>query len=492
MKQGSQPRGMRRVLFAILAATLALLACELGYRAFHLVASHWASRGSSLIICAIGESSTRGVPYNNPDRPPFGAAYIASTLLLRDNVLVRVLARDGDTIYPQTMALIAALSGRDESVPGVVFIYSGHNEFLQRQAAPGGLVDAATMRRWKFGLLRHSRLLSALVVGLERQFGWRGTRDLAHYEFYLRAAVQEALDHGLVPILSTVVGNESEFEPCIDRSQAQRASTMSVLAPGSVVDPGLEALATYNLAALHSSHGDWAAARASYLQAYESQGCSWGRASAAQNDLIRRLAREYRIPLVDAVQEFEKRSPHGVTGASMFSDGQHPNLEGHFLLGRLLAEAIAGRFGLSLAAADSDANVALYKREPETADCRRLLAHLHSAYLLTSFAIGQGRPGSLMSGARRHIDAALALAPDSFPAWVLRGLLEARGAQALLTSPAGGAWLQEHGFADTSSVYGSQRAFLDEIIGKYNALGASETTLAAIRKASTAPAPTCH
>ena len=97
-----------------------------------------------------------------------------------------------------------------------------------------------------------------------------------------------------------------------------------------------------------------------------------------------------------------------------------------------------------------------------------------------------------MSGARRHVAAALALAPDSFPAWVLRGLLEARGAEALLTSPSGGAWLQEHGFADTSSVYGSQRAFLDDIIGKYKDLGASESTLAAIRKASTARASTCH
>ena len=68
---------------------------------------------------------------------------------------------------------------------------------------------------------------------------------------------------------------------------------------------------------------------------------NFGRATVAQNALIRRLAEEHGLPLVDGLAAFEHASPHGIPGIDLFADGHHPNLRGYWVLASAAADTLA-------------------------------------------------------------------------------------------------------------------------------------------------------
>jgi len=102
------------------------------------------------------------------------------------------------------------------------------------------------------------------------------------------------------------------------------------------IDPG-HAGAHYLLGQLQFADGDYTAATISLQLAKDLDVCPL-RAPTSIGDIVTQVAQHYGIPLLEADSIFAERSPHGLVGKRWLVDHIHPNLEGHQLLGELLAE----------------------------------------------------------------------------------------------------------------------------------------------------------
>ncbi|HEX4048611.1 MAG TPA: tetratricopeptide repeat protein, partial [Elusimicrobiota bacterium] len=143
-------------------------------------------------------------------------------------------------------------------------------------------------------------------------------------------------------------------------------------------------------------------------------GDNFGRARAEQNALIRRLAREYSIPLVDFERIAADASPRGVTGDELFIDGHHPNIKGYALLADALAEAVArssgGRVRAPIAAAGRLLDDLGCSREGQSR------ALVESGRWLLSVGARQAYPFQRWSMAADRFRRAAELEPDDFSA----------------------------------------------------------------------------
>src|SRR5262249_40180230 len=95
--------------------------------------------------------------------------------------------------------------------------------------------------------------------------------------------------------------------------------------------------------------GHFAEAREDYWTAVDlDPRTMFGRATRSQNQLVRHLANEYRVPLVDVVQLFESHAPQRIPGDDLFMDGQHPTLAGYVLLANAYARILEQQFHVSV------------------------------------------------------------------------------------------------------------------------------------------------
>ena len=386
-------------------------------------------------LYAAGDSTVAGEPFDRRLSFPASVKAMFPGGIGGRPVEVVNLARPGDSMYPQAIAVREAMRMRRRGNPAAVLIYCGHNERFTEDRKPGALESQYVAARSV--ALRWSAFAAWAIPSLERALRARGTRTLGTYERGLRDAIEASLAAGAVPVVSTLVSNLTEVEPTVDCGREDPKKIAALVKKGDWASwkgeaPCLAPLASYFLAKKAEKAGDLKAAENAYWEAVtEDPGNGFGRGTPAQNELIRRLAAEYRIPLVDSVALFTAASPRGLLGAKLFSDGHHPSLEGHLLLARGYAAALSERFGAPASKPETPEE-ALRRVRSDGTDLAA--ARLYSGRWLLTVSVGHPSPLGRLALAKRAFADAAALDPsDPRPKLGLE----------LVATDADGAWLMK-------------------------------------------------
>jgi len=238
---------------------------------------------------------------------------------------------------------------------------------------------------------------------------------------------------------------------------------------------------SYKIGDCHRRLKEYQAARRYYRQAVDfNEGDNFGRATTMQNGLVRKLAAEYGIPLVDAVRIFEAHSPHGLVGNSLFVDGHHPNLQGQMLLADAFARALATTYR-----GPPKERIAHPGGAFQAEACGRdeeLDALFDGGRWLFSVSARHAYPGKRLGMAERQFVRAINLDPENFSAWLGLGLTRAAMREGFMSDKGNLAWLGENRFFYGTTYRVSERA-LPEVLRKLKYSGVPETILKRIVRA---------
>jgi hypothetical protein len=229
--------------------------------------------------------------------------------------------------------------------PDLVLVYSGHNEFEELQQLHLSHLEFATAQRtlgysalYRFIRdMRAQRQIAALQEARERRELATALPDTSKtwaYEFTEEetAARMDAYRDNLAAIITT----------CQNKGVPIIIGTV----PSNLWKPNLP--------------GEAGVRYEEVLRLFEAgryeEGMDVGRkllrkatprhqSSDVENTIIRQLAQEYNVPLVDVKEVIRQAEPHHVPGETLFSDHCHLNVEGNSLLRRAYQEKILATSG---------------------------------------------------------------------------------------------------------------------------------------------------
>jgi len=336
-------------------------------------------------IFCLGGSTTYGHPYD--DRTSF-AGFLRAFLPEIDPSRQWEIVNAGGISYASYR--IAVLTRElAQYQPDLFIIYTGHNEFLEDRTY-SSLIDTPEPIRRAVGLARWSRTFSLAqrilrgtpaapggatlpaevdaildrAVGpaaYHRDDGWRA-QVLAHFRSALRQIVDIARDAGAQVVLVVPAGNlrdctpfKSEhrdgltteqlreflanFRAAEEAFQAGRlAEALNRIDRALQIDPR-HAAAHYFRGRVLIGTGDTKAARQALVQAREQDVCPL-RALEAIQEIVRDVAAEGKIPLIDFAALVDREAEDGIPGADWFLDHVHPTIEGYQWLARELADEL--------------------------------------------------------------------------------------------------------------------------------------------------------
>ena len=270
--------------------------------------------------------------------------------------------------------------------PDIVVVFSGHNEFVERDFYDA-LRQRGALAAGTYHLLAHSRLYSALHAAVHETTApsvprttdfdmvVRRRQDQVYsdaekhqvvddFQAGLATLMQAAQASGARVVLVTVPCNLRDWPP--QRSQAggnadgpaRQSAVWSAayyggrrsLAAGEYREavrqlqrslemaPG-NADAYFLLGRAHEGVQEWEAAARCYQQACDADASPIRRLSA-MNDTVREVAAESGALLVDADRDFAEQSPHGLVGFNLIEDYVHPTREGHQRIAWLVWRAL--------------------------------------------------------------------------------------------------------------------------------------------------------
>jgi len=339
-------------------------------------------------IFVVGESSAAGVPY--------GTGYAFSTWLER-----RLAAELPDVPVEVVNAAMSGYGSRRvlgsvreiaAYAPDLVIVYSGHNEFAERRFYAHLLdLDPRLFRLWE--LVVGSRLYALLSpraaakdepprfepndVGVAGQMftaaqnraaGRERLSDAEYayaemlYRFNLEAMAREIRQAGARALFVTVAQDLADWPPggsvhrdalgadalaAFDAAMAEGdrlaaagdcAGALGAYERALAVDDGFAA-AHFARGTCLRTLGRFDAARAAFQRASDLDAVPQGIPSRF-NDVVRDVARRTDALIVDAVARFERESPHGLVGATLFADFVHPSIRGHQVIAAAIAETL--------------------------------------------------------------------------------------------------------------------------------------------------------
>jgi len=482
--------GVKRICLLSLAALVLFAAAEILYRLY------WASRcalascgdsGENFSFYILGESTATGEPYREIGLSSLILNSFGDRIQGR-TVRVFPLAQQGESIYPQAMALERALRCRNKDNPGAVIVYSGNNDATHAVGVP-------VFERFREHVLSASMFLTDAGFLAEKLFPVFRIRTLDTYEHYLRHTVEISLKSGLIPILATVVSNISDIDPLLPPDPGHnRAEMRAILVKGMDLEekrrtkeailyyaghfsthPRMLSYLKYRTAKCYQALGQYGAARQYYNEVVDAaEADNFGRATSRQNNFIRRLAKQYSTPMVDAVKIFEERSPHNIVGDSLFSDGHHPNMSGYLLLANAYAGKISEVFNEPIRRSFSGPEdiFRVFSYGPK----RQAKALVSSGRWLLNSAADNAYPEKRLKMAKARFENALEFDPHDFSAWLSLGLSEAGLNGGLFSDNVNLEWLSHYGLFSYEE-YNFPPAQLQEILAKLSACGVSRALI---------------
>ncbi len=263
----------------------------------------------------------------------------------------------------------------------LVVVYTGHNELYgvygAASLAQGG--QAVWMKRVHYALVqwRLTPLVGKLIGPLGKEWADgplievmskagaipasdpRRAQAAANLEANLRDMAAFCRARRIPLVLCTATSNERGFAPARIEPplpDGERARYVDFLAQGHRKQASPAALAALEQAeALYADDaylhflrgyhleqlGRGARARAAYVQARELDPRPW-RATAALNEVVRRVAAEEGVLLADVEAHFCAHSPAAGVGWELMADHLHPAAAGQVLLARAIVAALEG------------------------------------------------------------------------------------------------------------------------------------------------------
>jgi len=443
-RRGRLGRALRRGAVGTLCAGALALLCEVGYRAaLHLGAPRPAPE-TAFELYGVGESTLVGEPFFPKITVPRMLEHMFGGAIAGRNLVVKNLAQRGAPLYPQSVAFERELAGRNLATPGAVLIMSGHNE-----GSP--LVPDADAHPYLPSLIAdRSAIVRDLLLALRRRRMVGRERSLGEYEYYLRRVIETAQANGLLPILTTMASNIARIEPNADASDgdpgaavierglvleraAQYIAARDLYVAGMAEHPEWYASLSYRAGRCEEALGNFDAARERYWAAVDRDSRrAFGRATRAQNALVRGLAREYGVPLIDAVEIFEAHSPHRIIGNELIMDGQHPTIEGYRLLATAYAHVLSQHFDTPVRQplrGERDVTAALGYAASD-----RPAAVVGAGSWLIATSVGHPFPNDRMALAEKRFASAIGQG-DDFSAWFGIAVAQAAARGGMLRSP---------------------------------------------------------
>jgi tetratricopeptide (TPR) repeat protein len=367
-----------------------------------------ADKGDAFRIFCVGGSTTYGRPYD--DTTSF-CGWLRELLPLADPSRRWEIINAGGVSYAsyRVALLMEELVDYD---PDLFIVFSGHNEFLERRTYPqiiatpravrGVGAVAAKTRVWTVvsaavqavkggpaAPVASADLLDAEVrTLLDDAVGPRAySRDdeladkaLQHFRFNLARMVEIASSAGAATMLVTPASNlrdsrpfksehrdgltESElarFNGLVDEARRQRAEgrledSLGSIAAAAAIDPRHAQLAFLEGRLLWEA-GRWSEARSAFERARDEDICPL-RALGRAASIVREVAADLGVPVVDFEELADRWAEHAVPGADLFLDHVHPTIEVHRRLAAEIVEALADAGVLELGPGWNEAAVA--------------------------------------------------------------------------------------------------------------------------------------
>lgn len=341
---------------------------------------------NSYRIFVLGESTTAGYPYMYN-----GSMSKMLYQRLRDYFPEREI--EVVNLAMPAINSFALLDLTEEALaqqPDALIIYCGHNEFYGAL----GVASTESLGRWR-GMINlyldlqqlkimlflrdqlaalkkmlspaspgqgktHTTLMEQMVGDEQIEYGgekYNRARDF--FKANLTEIINAGKEKGVDVLLANLVSNERDlapfetmYDPATDRPAFERELQrgQKLAAAGNT----REALALYDSleqidatpAVLHflkgrglEASGRFEEARSAYVKARDLDGLRF-RASADFNAAIQEVAQATGAVLVDMHAAFTQASPKGLIGKNLMLEHVHPNLEGYFIMGRELCEAM--------------------------------------------------------------------------------------------------------------------------------------------------------
>jgi hypothetical protein len=347
-------------------------------------------------IVVIGESSALGVPYDDWLSVGIIVGRELERAIPATRFRVEVLAARGATLEDMHRKLSALTS-----MPDMLIVYSGHNEFLTRYTLANQVFyyddERSPASRWVrlehfsrvsplVRLVRENlekqrvRVLPALSVGaLERAVGRpvcepaQAARIFADFHRRLEAIVSHCEQIGCLPVLIIPPGNDGvdpnrsyaspptrldqrhtlahEMETIRQLERDQPAQAVAGYQKVISQQPGY-ADAHYRLARLLESTGSYREANNHYVLARDHDGLPL-RCTSALEAAYRTVAKRHAasVILVDGPAVLRSRSQNGILDSELFHDAVHPTLTGHVALADAILAGLKARSAFAWPAA---------------------------------------------------------------------------------------------------------------------------------------------
>lgn len=358
-------RGLQLVvMFAVALALLltlphalvqtALMPWKHLYRALH--------PNAPFTIYVIGGSTSVGEPYQSKISFPRIVSAMFNDRLAGRPIEIVNLARSGRDVEYGWWALMKELAARPGD--GIVLVYAGINDPVTRG-------DDPTYDRWAFfhRLAVASRLQYLLddrrAPEALRRFFAASDNTLRRYETRLQDVVELAHRYDLKVVMSTLVGNVTDYGPsdlaaviapdspsaepvtraiALEKRGRHAEATRLYESIEASCEPRVGARVAFHRARCLERLGRHDEARDAYWKATDADGLIIP--NPFRNQAVKDVATRTGSILVDAAAMFEAASPHGLIGYTLIIDGHHPNLEGYALLAQGFTRGMGEALGV--------------------------------------------------------------------------------------------------------------------------------------------------
>lgn len=366
---------------------------------------------NSLRVVVQGESTTAGYPYG------LGASLAG---VLQQRLQNQYPDRNVEVIQTAMAAVnsYTLLDFSDEILkikPDVVVIYAGHNEYLGIMGVGSAYAShnrATTLLMLKLKDLRIFQALQklyihikknpeALTQGGDRTLMAKVAREkniafdsplyqqgLDQFEGNMNMLLARYRNANIPVYVGTIASNlrdqkpfnsalaNAELQSVIDDVGTQLAINNNEMGSAAIVQPLAPeaiqeliaklhkklgdtqyALAAYQLGRLFDLAGDYTHAKEWYTHARDWDELRF-RAPSAMNDIIKKLATEPGVYLVESEQLLVEKSSQNIVGKELMLEHLHPNVEGYFLLGESYFQQLLAHLNIAPKTARIDATIA--------------------------------------------------------------------------------------------------------------------------------------